>query len=127
MNILKGGDFSDNSLGLSTENASSDEENYYDFISENVIKAAEYFFNGTKNLNLSSKARGNIKLLSPFNSSIIHNDFDADQNATFNYELQIPEYITMTSMIFCIIIMCLGLIGNIMVNTTTPAKTIFTK
>lgn len=29
---------------------------------------------------------------------------------------QIPDYIRYTSMVFCIAIMCLGVIGNIMVN-----------
>jgi hypothetical protein len=75
-----------------------------------VIKAAELFLNGTTST--TQDANGNLKLLPSFNST----DFYADQNASFNYEPKIPEYITLTSMVFCIAIMCLGLIGNIMVN-----------
>lgn len=74
-----------------------------------IKAAAEVFLNDTKDLNFTN---GNIKLLPPFNNN---SDFLTDQNSTSNYELKIPEYITLTSMIFCILIMCLGLIGNIMV------------
>lgn len=37
-------------------------------------------------------------------------------NESLNDMPQIPEYIRATSMVFCIIIMCLGVIGNIMVR-----------
>lgn len=42
-------------------------------------------------------------------------DFDYGGNQT-KYEPQIPEYIRTTSMVFCVVIMCLGVIGNIMVS-----------
>lgn len=38
-----------------------------------------------------------------------------------NYELpEIPSYIRTTSMVFCIVIMCLGVIGNVMVSAFFP-------
>lgn len=37
-------------------------------------------------------------------------------NQSYSEMPQIPEYIRATSMVFCIIIMCLGVIGNIMVS-----------
>lgn len=38
-----------------------------------------------------------------------------------NYELpEIPSYIRTTSMVFCIVIMCLGVIGNVMVSASFP-------
>lgn len=102
----------------------------YDVNSDNVINAAvEFLFNDTaaRNASINSTANisGNIKLLSPFNNNSFFGDLSPDQNTTLNHELQIPEYITLTSMIFCIIIMCLGLIGNIMVRINSHPKHAF--
>lgn len=83
-----------------------------------MIKAtAEFFLNDTKDVDFSASTNGNIKFLSPLsnNNGSDYGDLYTDQNFTDN-EPKIPEYITLTSMIFCIIIMCLGLIGNIMVK-----------
>ncbi|KAG5679840.1 hypothetical protein PVAND_009377 [Polypedilum vanderplanki] len=107
----EGNEFSSNVLGITDdddtiiENSDNDKDNY-DIITENVIRAAAEFFltnNTVKDVN------GNIKLLPSINST----DFYVDQNTT--YEPKIPEYITLTSMIFCIAIMCTGVIGNLMV------------
>ena len=85
--------------------------------SDKVIKATEFILNLThvKDVNFTS-ASENIKLLSPLNSSGIHGNFSVDQNIS-NYEPRIPDYIRTTSIVFCVIILCLGLIGNIMVNS----------
>lgn len=40
---------------------------------------------------------------------------NSSYNESYSEMPQIPEYIRATSMVFCIIIMCLGVIGNIMV------------
>lgn len=45
-------------------------------------------------------------------TSIINGSY----NESYSEMPQIPEYIRATSMVFCIIIMCLGVIGNIMVS-----------
>jgi hypothetical protein len=94
--------------------------NNYDI---NVITTAtEFIINQTiasrSNINSTANISDNIKLLSTFANNSIYGDLlSHHQNITINDdEPRIPEYITLTSMIFCIIIMCLGLIGNIMVR-----------
>lgn len=53
-----------------------------------------------------------INSVNPFNSSIPTNA----TNSTLDIDYpQIPAYIRTTSMVFCIIIMCLGVVGNVMV------------
>lgn len=89
----------------------------YDIVTTKVIKATELIFNITnvKNFNFTGSSE-NFKLLSSINNvSNIQDNFTVDQNAS-NPDPQIPDYIRTTSMVFCVIIMCLGVIGNIMVN-----------
>jgi hypothetical protein len=96
-------------LGANDSTIANSANDNYDTITDNVIRsAAEIFLNDTT----AKDVIGSIKLLPTFNSS----DFYTDQNATLGYEPKIPDYITLTSMIFCIAIMCLGVIGNTMVS-----------
>lgn len=86
---------------------------------DTLFKVTEFLLNLThvKDENFTS-ASENIKLLSPLNNQSVHGNFSADQNSSGDYEPpHIPEYIRTTSIVFCIVILCLGLIGNIMVNS----------
>lgn len=82
-----------------------------------MIKATEFILNFTnvKDGNFTGSSES-IKLPFPLNNSGIHGNFSVDQNAS-NSVLEIPEYIRTTSIVFCVVILCLGLIGNIMVNS----------
>jgi hypothetical protein len=100
------------------ESSEADSANQSDnFFADKVIKATEFLLNLTyvRDVNFTS-ASENIKLLSPLNSSGIHGNFSVDQNIS-NYAPHIPDYIRTTSIVFCVVILCLGLIGNIMVNS----------
>lgn len=77
-------------------------------------------------LNNSNKALGFHNISRTENQSGVIKLYGIDTNTSneFNdnqtqYEPQIPEYIRTTSMVFCIVIMCLGVIGNIMVSIFT--------
>lgn len=104
--------------------ASSDSQNNDDSsiglddnpLADKVIKATEFFLNLTyENFTSASES---IKLLYPLNSSGVgtHGNFTGLPNNS-SYEPRIPDYIRTTSIIFFVIILCLGLIGNIMVNS----------
>lgn len=82
------------------------------------LNHTEFIYNS---LNLShnpnSHSSDNIKIFSGNGSTSTElDDFDYNSNHT-KYEPQIPEYIRTTSMVFCVVIMCLGVIGNIMVSS----------
>jgi hypothetical protein len=98
------------------------------FAVEKVLKATEFLLNFTSSAASSVPTSSllphdgnysiseNIKLLSPFNSTnIIGGNFTLDQNHT-GYTPFIPDYIRSTSIIFCVIILIFGLIGNTMVG-----------
>lgn len=91
--------------------ANNDTIEYSDIFSH---KVAEFLLNLTY-VNFTS-ASENIKLLTPLSNSSIHGNFSVDQNIT-NYEPHIPDYIRSTSIVFCVVILCIGLIGNIMVKS----------
>lgn len=98
----------DSSLGL--------DDNYA--LADKVIKATEFFLNLT-NENFTSVSES-IKLLFPqLNSSGVgpHANFSVLQSTNSSDEPGIPDYIRTTSVIFFVVILCLGLIGNIMVNS----------
>lgn len=105
--------------GSETRFEGSNETIEYDnLFASKVIKATEFLLNLTsyvRDENFTS-ASENIKLLSPLNNNSAHGNFSVDQNIS-NYEPHIPEYIRTTSIVFCVVILCLGLIGNIMVNS----------
>lgn len=103
--------------------AIDDDDYYYDIIStsaENVINnAVEFFLNNdtTRSAINSNLTNEHIKFLSPLNNnSIFQGDIATYENISYNLQPRFPDYIIVTSMVFCITIMCLGLIGNIMVN-----------
>lgn len=90
---------------------------YADSFSAQVIKATEFIANLT--LRESSGVSENIKLLAPLSNSSAsgHGNFSLDHNSTINsFEPHIPDIVRTTSIAIVIIILCLGLIGNIMVN-----------
>lgn len=94
----------DSGLGL--------DDNYA--LADKVIKATEFLLNQTfENFTSASES---IKLLFPLNSSGVVN-FSVLQGTNGSYEPRIPEYYRTTSIIFFVVILCLGLIGNIMVNS----------
>lgn len=91
--------------------------NYNSYVSA-IINFSLNSSNVTLSFNNTSRTdsqSGDLKLYGT--SSNTSNDFGNEftQNQT-QYEPQIPEYIRTTSMVFCIVIMCLGVIGNIMVS-----------
>lgn len=61
-----------------------------------------------------------VNVTEQFVTSISDNDGLSAASASYDedeYEIpQIPAYIRITSMVLCILIMCLGVIGNIMVS-----------
>lgn len=68
---------------------------------------------------LSTVASGGLPEQGPFDGDGAFVPAGGTVSAGFNDSSempQIPEYIRATSMVFCIIIMCLGVIGNIMVS-----------
>lgn len=91
--------------------------------SDFALKVTELLLNLThaRDANFTS-ASENIKLLSPLNNQSAFGNFSADQNSS-NYDPppHIPDYIRTTSIVFCVVILCLGLIGNIMVKTDKSA------
>lgn len=83
-----------------------------------ITQATEILYNLTygRDANDASFSE-NLKLLpSLSNSSSAHGDLTTYSNAS-HYVPSIPDYIRTTSIIFCVVILCLGLIGNIMVNS----------
>jgi hypothetical protein len=90
---------------------------YADSFSNKVIRTTEFIANFT--LAHNSSLSEDIKLLVPPSSNISgsgNGNYTLSSNATTSLEPQIPDYIRTTSIVFCVVILCLGLIGNIMVN-----------
>lgn len=83
-----------------------------------VIKAYEFLLSNVSHVRNFTSVSESIKLLSTYNnSSNVPGNLSTDPNANNYEQLQIPDYIRTTSIIFCVVILCLGLIGNIMVNS----------
>lgn len=85
-----------------------------------TINSTELLFNLSNVDQPSSPTsrNSNIKSLSSINNNnniSFFGEYSEDLNYTINYDPKIPNYIRYTSMILCILIMCLGFIGNIMV------------
>lgn len=85
-------------------------ENITSNIIEYALNSTDHFYNNHNNH--SGSFSDNYKLLVS-NTNV---STDGNNNDT-KYEPQIPEYIRTTSMVFCIAIMCLGVVGNIMVSS----------
>ncbi len=83
-------------------------ENITSNIIEFTLNSTDHFYNNNHN---NSSFSDNYKLL--VNNANVSTD---GNNNDTKYEPQIPEYIRTTSMVFCIAIMCLGVVGNIMVS-----------
>lgn len=109
----EGGEWSDS---LQNDDSSLEADDNY-ALADKVIKATEFFLNLTyENFTGASES---IKLLFPLNSSGVGPlaNFSTLLNSSGSDEPRIPDYIRTTSIIFFVIILCLGLIGNIMVNS----------
>lgn len=81
------------------------------YTNENVsTRLAEVYSDARKQHNFESLSNATFE-----NSSITRAFEMALSNDTFTEYAEIPHYIKATSMTFCIVIMCLGVIGNVMV------------